>query len=418
MGMHPLKAERKRHHLTQVVVAELLGLSTSTIERAERGEPINGYSSRLISDFFKKSADELGLIYRGDKPQEKPSPQFEGDDVNRKQALQVIGAAGASVILGNIDAPLYERLGRAFSKPMSISDFELATFENVTESFWNLRTSVGYVGLISAYKGHIETLTEQLQRSHPQIIYKRLCMIASDTAQKMGAAYFDVQDFVSAQGYYTVALQAANAAGNPVLSTMALGRMSSLHLYSKSPKKALVCIDEAIAFGGSSVRATTRAWLHSLKAESLSLVGEKNETIRALMNAERELTTSADVAENNRYEIQFDHSRFIGYKGACFLNLQEPHLALDALSEALNSDHKISTRQESIILGDMAIACSKLKEIEEGCAIMKKALIKTAQTRSEIVVERVRQFRQNIDFAKESRTVKEFDELLNGYMIA
>lgn len=63
--MHPLRRARKTHNnrmLTQEKLADLTGLSKSTIERAERGEPVSGYTQQQLCSFFEKTAQELGLV--------------------------------------------------------------------------------------------------------------------------------------------------------------------------------------------------------------------------------------------------------------------------------------------------------------------------------------------------------------------
>lgn len=59
---HPLRLIRRRHNLTQQMLADLTALSKSTIERAERGEPLSIYSCQQLCDYFRKTPEQLGLI--------------------------------------------------------------------------------------------------------------------------------------------------------------------------------------------------------------------------------------------------------------------------------------------------------------------------------------------------------------------
>ena len=61
--MHPLKKARRDHHnLTQQQLADFTGLTRSTIERAERGEPVSLYTRQKLCAYFDKTAQELGLV--------------------------------------------------------------------------------------------------------------------------------------------------------------------------------------------------------------------------------------------------------------------------------------------------------------------------------------------------------------------
>jgi transcriptional regulator with XRE-family HTH domain/tetratricopeptide (TPR) repeat protein len=61
-SIHPLRQERQRRNLTQRELAELSLVSLSTIQRAERGEPIRVDSRRLLCKYLGKDAQVLGLI--------------------------------------------------------------------------------------------------------------------------------------------------------------------------------------------------------------------------------------------------------------------------------------------------------------------------------------------------------------------
>jgi tetratricopeptide (TPR) repeat protein/transcriptional regulator with XRE-family HTH domain len=61
-GMYPLRNERHRRNLTQRQLADLTGVSISTIQRAEQGKPIRNDCRCLLCACLDKSAQELGLV--------------------------------------------------------------------------------------------------------------------------------------------------------------------------------------------------------------------------------------------------------------------------------------------------------------------------------------------------------------------
>ena len=94
MYMHPLRKARKTHKnrmLTQQELADLTGLSKSTIERAERGEPVSSYTCQQLSEFFDKTAQELGLISE-EITIEQPKTQTLTSDSNSSVMQQGISA--------------------------------------------------------------------------------------------------------------------------------------------------------------------------------------------------------------------------------------------------------------------------------------------------------------------------------------
>ena len=62
---HPLRIARVERGLTQEDLAQETGLGVSTIRRAEQWFPLNIKSQRMLTDYFKKTLKELGLIGRG-----------------------------------------------------------------------------------------------------------------------------------------------------------------------------------------------------------------------------------------------------------------------------------------------------------------------------------------------------------------
>jgi tetratricopeptide (TPR) repeat protein len=63
--VHPLRVARVERGFTQEELAQETGLGVSTIRRAEQWFPLNIKSQRMLSNYFKKTPKELGLIGRG-----------------------------------------------------------------------------------------------------------------------------------------------------------------------------------------------------------------------------------------------------------------------------------------------------------------------------------------------------------------
>jgi hypothetical protein len=100
----------------------------------------------------------------------------------------------------------------------------------------------------------------------------------------------------------------------------------------------------------------------------------------------------------------------VGYKGVCYLRLQQPEAALLALNEGVKLIDSTSTRQKSIMIADSASAYGQQGEIEKACECAIQALTMTDQTKSQLVLQRLRDFRRDIKAWENTKYVRDFDE--------
>jgi transcriptional regulator with XRE-family HTH domain/tetratricopeptide (TPR) repeat protein len=344
------------------------------------------------------------------------------DTVNRREALQEIAGAGLSLAIAphklfeSTASPIWERLSRTLAKSSHIDETMLFHLGQITKQYWQMRTTIGYRLLLSGFLGHLETVTQLLQISQPPTIHKRLCIIASEIAQYLGAILFDMKEYASARAYYHVSIEAAQEANDFTLWAVGLGRMSSLPIYSDLPQKALPHLRQAQELASQHCKATTRAWLASVEAEAQANLYDASACLRALKQAERFINPSE--TGDTPHEVRFDYARFLGYKGVCYLRLQQPNEALEALNEGAKLIDSTSVRQRSIILADSAAAYAQKEEVEAACEQAIRALTLTDQTKSELVMLRLQDFRRIVKKWETASYVKEFDEqmaLRSGY---
>jgi transcriptional regulator with XRE-family HTH domain len=88
-----LRAARHQKGWNQQQLADFADLSLSTIERAERGEPIRVDSIQRLCTCLHKTPEQLGLLSGEHK-------ENEGDDMNRRQTLQILGVTGTALLVG------------------------------------------------------------------------------------------------------------------------------------------------------------------------------------------------------------------------------------------------------------------------------------------------------------------------------
>jgi transcriptional regulator with XRE-family HTH domain len=407
-----LRAERHHKGWNQQQLADFAGLSLSTVERAERGEPMRVDSIQRLCACLQKTPEQLGLLNGYEKDQTfLVSRDTKSDDLDKRQTHQMLSVTSTAFFKGTqelFSPPLWERLSRALAKSSSIDGTVLSGLEIITKHYWQLRTKIAYRDLLSGFLGHFETITRLLQYPQPQAIHKRLCSAVGEVAQCLGATLFDMKDYATARAYYKVSIEATQEANNYTLWAVGLGRMSSLPIYSDQPQEALPLLQEAQRLAAQHSTAIIRAWLASVEAEAYANLHDERNCLQTLKQAERiveQVKTREDA-----YDVRFDYARLVGYKGVCHLRLHQPEAALLALNEGVKLIDSTSTRQKSIMIADSASAYGQQGEIEKACECAIQALTMTDQTKSQLVLQRLRDFRRDIKMWENTKYVRDFDE--------
>ena len=123
-------------------------ISEDSVSRWERGvyKP-ELFWQRKLCNLFGKNAVELGFL----EPllpqmtveashisrEEVPQQDTGSDDMNRRQTLQLLGAAGTTFVKGSpglLGSPLWERLSKALAKSSRLDDSALEGLAKITKS--------------------------------------------------------------------------------------------------------------------------------------------------------------------------------------------------------------------------------------------------------------------------------------------
>lgn len=102
--IHPLQEARKKLGMKQHVLADLTGLSTPTIKRAERGEKLSFFTIAQLCDFFSTrwkrpvKPEDLGLVFEDNRN--------KNTDVNKRSPTSTIEAEEIPLLLDNKQKPL------------------------------------------------------------------------------------------------------------------------------------------------------------------------------------------------------------------------------------------------------------------------------------------------------------------------
>lgn len=413
-----LRYEREKRGWSQRRVAEQLETSEDMVSRWERGErKTSPFFQEKLCALFGKDAVELGFIEGKISSVQQETvalPDAESNDIDRRQTLQLLGITDVTLFKGTQEWShpfLWERLSWTLAKSSGIDEMTIGDLEIIAKHYWQLRSKIAYRDLLSGFLGHLEMITQLLRYSQPSKLYKRLCSLASEVAQRIGSIFFDMHNYTTAHAYYTVGIKAAQEADNYTLWAVGLGRMSSLPIYDGHPDQAIPHLQEAQYLAERNCSPMTRAWLASVKAEAYANSYDTHACFESLKQAERLVEQIGLESTEDLYGMSFNYARLSGYKGVCYLHFQRPKFALTALDEAARAIDTSSIRQRSIILTDSAIAYAQRGDIQVACEYANQALRMTSRTRSELVMQRIRQFRSNIKSSWETMScVKDLDE--------
>ncbi len=411
-----LRQAREIKGWSQRKVAEELGTNENMVSRWECGEskPSPFYREKLCI-LFEKSALELGFIEQQASSQLFYSglQELGNQEMNRsrRRFLESIGAVGTALAAQELLTPTpWERLSTALAKPSGIDAITLNYLEVITKSYWQLRTGISSRELLNGVVGHLQTLTQLLQHPLSEGNREHLCSLAGEVTQIAGQISFDMNDYSSALSYYKVSLEAAQEANNHALHAVALGRMSFLPVYSGHAREALALLQKAHRLAKANATPPSRSWLAVVEAEALANMQDEFGCLKALEYAEHAADQAA--SEEDPYWTGFDHSRFAGYTGVCYLRLQKPDSALTALRAALTHLKPEANRRRSTILTDLATAYVQQGEVEQGCELASQALSITKQTRSAMVLQRLQDFRYQLKPWENLQVVRDLDEQL------
>jgi transcriptional regulator with XRE-family HTH domain len=407
-----------------------VGVDENTIGRWERGvrRPDPRYR-RYLCQLYGKQAGELGFVDDLEPaPGESLLPSREDDppilydlwssvmDVARRtflrQAAVVAGAVAVSRPLELLDQQPWEQLSVALKRATAVDPALVDRLEEMTGEFYRSEEQVPARELLGGVTHHLGRLIGLLQNSPSGVARRRLTRTAGETAALAGWLSFELGDGAATRGYYDAAIDAAKEVDDRALCAWVLGMMSFRSRAIGDQPTALALVRDAQRAGGRSAPATTRSWLAALEAEAHAGMGDARATRTAIGRADAAFSKARRDTDPS-WMVFFDRSRLDGMKVASLVRV-EPRAAQAASKEALAALQPSMTKKRSIILADLAFAYVQQGEIEEACRLAGQALAIVGHTESAVGLQRVRELRQRLEPWKDTRPVRQLDELLRA----
>lgn len=115
--------------------------------------------------------------------------------------------------------------------------------------------------------------------------------------------------------------------------------MSFLFLENNQPEETLTLLEKSHKLAKLSATNVTSAWLFAIEAEAYASMNSSSSQTTACLKAldQAEQAVNQTATTTDPYKTGFNRSRLAGYKGVCFVRLNQPEAAISSLNEALST---------------------------------------------------------------------------------
>jgi transcriptional regulator with XRE-family HTH domain len=335
------------------------GISSDTVGRWERGrsQPEAHYRAKLCT-LYGKSSEELGLFEEQERSrassvqQGMPAGQLrtdsandaESEEMDRRQTLQLLGAAGTALVLGVPTVENIEELVKLFSRRETrLQKWVIDSLEDGTHLRWQLyytsRNSLTEEGLFQ----HIERLEHLADWGGVQ--EAKLYPLLIQNYQLAGSLARDNFRYTRAKQYFHEAQQLASEIQSPDLAATAVARYAVSLMrqaggdemekrYSKLVGEALTLYQSAAEMAAHA-EAHVRAYVLSGLAEALARNGHREACYRTLDQAEAVFNRGPLVSsEEDIAHVRLTLQSLEDARGECYVLFGEPLKGLDYLQTA------------------------------------------------------------------------------------
>ncbi len=415
---HELRRARKQRLWSQAVVAEKAEISERTYMRWEQGtQQPRDYNLDLLCKAFGMSPEELGfkrdMLSDIQKETVSTSLLLSGDydmDKKRRELLHLLNVAGAALFLPFPELD-WEKIEQTFTRPSQLDEAGLRDLEAICTYYWSIfKVAFSKKDVLDGVLGQLKTFIGLIKSSHPASTHRRLCTLASNLSQLAGEIFFDMNEYDSAQSCYTFAASAAKEAKNHDLWACALVRHAFILIYSRQYHDALPLLQgaEKVAQQGDTSLAT-RYWVAAVSAEAYAGAGNLPACQKFLDLAEG--VNSLDGSVDKGW-LRFEGSRMSEQRGACFVKLKEPALAMPVLLEALTSS-SLSHRRRGIIFTDLALASLQQGKVDQACFYANEVSQIALNRPSGVLIKGIYGLRTQLEPFAQTNAVKQLDQRIN-----
>ncbi|RSN66823.1 helix-turn-helix transcriptional regulator [Actinomadura sp. WAC 06369] len=339
-------AERRRAvGYSQERLADRLGVERSTVGRWERAEtdPLP-YIRPMLAAVLGVSLQELdGLLGGGDS-----------DQVERPQ-----------------------RLEQAFGDPTGADLVDVAHLRERIQTLVAEYDRTPSVLLLTAAGQRHGQVTYLRRNAAARLVRHELAVVEAESATLMGQLVWDVsqrRDHVTASRYFDDAIAAARYVRDGFGEAHAQLRKSYIALYgTRTPSNGLALAKAAARSAAPHSRALAGIALMHV-GEALAMLQDERGCDESLAVAREHF---ADVDDDDPAAEYFTPGDFARMTGSCHLFLGGMRCAVDDLRSAAEGEKKA----DAIVLGNLSLACLRLRRLEEAMEALHRAIGVVEETR-------------------------------------
>jgi transcriptional regulator with XRE-family HTH domain len=326
--------------------------------------------------------------------------------LNRRQVLLALGISPAAVGLNALEA----RFPSSSASPQAglglVDGLSEATreLEVLYHSADPRRLLLPVSALIATIEDALPGISDRRRRCAALGLLARSNLLAGRLT------FFDVRRPVESRGHLDLAREAAELAGDDLMTSVVFGHMAFLPA-AKHNHSAAASYLSAARKGASLLRTScVSSWLSAVEGELNTWAGSFDAARRCHDRARIALPESSPSPEWFDF---FDAARLAGFEGYTLRACGDMEGARAKLSSALEPCNDMSPKQRSVMAIDLAAVCFAGGDVDEGCRLAGAAARDLREVGYATGVERLTALRRLIPSARHP-AARFLDELLAG----
>lgn len=368
--IHPLQQARKRLGIKQNVLADLTGLSTPTIKRAEHGDPLSMYSVSQICEYFsmryrrKVEPQELGLHCQWESedalnnvPTQEQSTSMPTNQVGEEEpinstlsyALSQLGSTKATLII----APSMDLV--------EFCENRIALLENEMILRWMLYYTGGANRASLGLNTWLQEIIRNAQLVRGTTFFERMHFILCMSYQIQGCILRDLMHFPEAHQAFRKALLVAQELHSPELVAATLAREGVTFTQEDQPTKAIDYFQRALEavkyLGFITLEGYIFQALSEAQAKNLSQLSWSSLECAENLLDKRKHTQEHSLAHFNAASV-------LAQKGVNMALLHDYKTSIKHIDTSLRSYDATLARGRARLIMQKAEACWAVKEMD------------------------------------------------------
>jgi transcriptional regulator with XRE-family HTH domain len=368
------------------------------------GAPAEADDGSLIATLGGAASllDQLGAA--GAILQPKMFGVWKDELMHRRAMLKLIGLA-TTASLAPIPGTEPVRSGKP--TPETAQDLD-----HLAGRYQALYHSTAPAVLMTPVMAHLQTLRDLLREGSTASLRRRLLANQARVATLAGRlAFFDLQDWLTARGYYNLALESAREAGDQLQAAAALAHTAFIPAADHGFTAALDYLRGAAHHMAKRPDGRVASWLSAIESEIQTNAGEHTAALVSIDRAREALAEPGLTADLPWFDY-YDATRLSGFAGYANLRAGRPEESRAALTEALGHLPRSTVKQRAVFLADIASVELSCGDLDQACRIAGDAAGELGQAGYAVGFGRLRDFRRSVERWSDSTPVRALDEQL------